>query len=636
MCGIAGLVTSEPVPGTTLAAMRDALGHRGPDDRGLAAWRRNPAGAWQACADDGPAHVQVAHTRLAILDLSPAGHQPMRDPSTGTTLVYNGEVYNYRELRDQLVSKGHRFASSSDSEVVLAAWREWGTAMFPRLVGMFALAIVDPDAGRLVLARDFAGIKPLFVARRQGRLAFASEIKALLADPTQERRAEPAAIWHYLAAGLTDHLPTTCFAGIERFPPGSYAIVDLTRPEAGWQTTAFWQPVIRPVRDIPFAQAAREVRDCFLDSVRLHLRSDVPVGAALSGGIDSSAVVCAMRMIEPGLDLHTFSYVADDPAVNEERWADLVVAHTGAQHHRVRIRAEELRDGIDDLIRQQDEPFGSTSIFAQRRVFEAARASGIRVMLDGQGADEILAGYSMHLPARLADCLRAGRLGEAARLAVAIRRRHPGLPMLTGTAAQLAGGGSAERLRGWRWRRRTGRGVVQEWFRTRCGWPPPPAQHGGPPLVRDLRRSFTVTLPTLLRYEDRNAMACSIESRVPFLTPAMVDLAWSLPAGHLVARDATGKSVFRAAMRGIVPDAILDRRDKISFATPELAWLRGLGDWPEQILCGPAAHAIPCLDAAGMLAEWRAVREGAVAFDWRVWRWINLVRWSELHGVRWD
>jgi len=382
------------------------------------------------------------------------------------------------------------------------------------------------------------------------------------------------------------------------------------------------------------------LRELFFDSVRLHLRSDVPVGAALSGGIDSSSIVNVMRRLEPRLELHTFSYIADTPQLSEETWVDLAANNAGAVIHKIQTEPGELIDDLDRLIYQQDEPFGSTSIYVQHRVFCRAREAGITVMLDGQGADEMLGGYRPYLAARLASLLRRGSWIEALRFLERICRL-PGSGGAVRLLLQCAGFLFPGRLKflGKQWLQNSvmPRWLNASWFDERgVGWhfhvPECPRSMKGNLLRKNLHNSLVETsLPMLLRYEDRNSMAHSIESRVPFLTPALADFLLRLPEEYLIGPDGTSKRIFRDAMRGIVPDAVLDRRNKIGFATPEQQWFTSLRPWVEKTL--HEAKEIPALNAPALHEEWRTLVQNPKRFDFRAWRWVNLIRWAKQFDV---
>jgi len=394
--------------------------------------------------------------------------------------------------------------------------------------------------------------------------------------------------------------------------------------------------------EISFGESATRLREMFLESVQMHLRSDVPVGTALSRGIDSSSIVCAMRYLEPQADIRAFSFVPiEDQSVNEEQWVDQIVRHGCAHAHKVRPRPEDIVDGLDDLIYAQDEPFGSTSVYAQFRVFRLAKEHGIKVMPDGQGADELLAGYPTYYATRLLSLVRQGEYAKALRFSEKARKA----PASRGTVfvlKRLLGHlipGFVQPLA----RRVAGEDLLPAWMRA-C-WFRERGMNPGPlwqslaeeALKEHLLDTLTRTsLPALLRYEDRNSMWHSIESRVPFLTPAIGKIRVRFTREYILSSDGTTKAVFRAAMRGIVPDAILDRRDKIGFQTPERQWLAALRPWVEQVLASEVAQSIPALNVDAARQEWEAMLQGKRPFDWRFWRWVNLIRWTERFGVGYD
>jgi len=655
MCGIFGIVNFDDRP-VDLAAVGRAvatLRHRGPDDEGYLLADTARQRLVHAAGDDtaadldlprldsapgGPYNLALGHRRLSILDLSSSGHQPMSTPDGRYTIVYNGEIYNFVELRDDLRAKGVRFRSRSDTEVLLAAWVHWGPAALNRLVGMFAFAMFDAHERRLILARDPFGIKPLYYVRSRDRFAFASEIKALLELPGVGRTVNPQRLYDYLRFGMTGHESDTLLASVRQLGAAHMLEVRLADPAAA-EPRRYWHVDLARRVDLSFDEAAASLRDLFLKSVQLHLRSDVPVGAALSGGIDSSAIVTGVRRVQKDpVALHTFSYIAGDGAINEERWIDLVGRAVHATRHKVQPAPEELAADLDELIHIQDEPFGTTSIYAQFRVFRLAHQAGIKVVLDGQGADELLCGYRYYLGAWLTSLLRQSRWVTA----MSAARRALSLPDLTTRA--LAGYTGAFLTP--RWLQKPTARIIREnlaphwmngrWFADRGVETLSPWRSSEREALREqLYRTLTLTgLPKLLRYVDRNAMAFSIENRVPFLTTEVAELALALPEGYFIGPDMTGKSVFRRAMRGIVPDAVLDRRDKIGFSTPEQNWLTRLRPWVDQVLRSDAAKRIRALNLKAVVDEWQSTLDGRRPFDARIWRWINLVRWTQRFSVR--
>ncbi len=624
--------------------------HRGPDDEGmlLGRWSDGAAVAVR-CAESDPAlgatlppwqehqegawQLILGHRRLSILDLSTAGHQPMSWEDGRYWITYNGEVYNYVELRRELTAAGDRFVSDTDTEVILAAYARWGPDCVKRFTGMWAFAIWDRREGTVFLSRDPFGIKPLYYAESQGRVAFCSEVKGLQALPWISRRQDAQAVYDFLAWSKVESPEgRTLLADVREMPPATRALIRLNggalevRPERYWDAT-----LGPPVRESP-AESAEKFRALFLESIRLHLRSDVPVGAALSGGLDSTSIVCAMRQAGgPGLGIHTFSYIADDERLSEEKWMDLAGAASGAIMHKTKPGAEEMPREMDVLIGCQDMPFGSTSIYAQHRVFRLVQEKGIKVTMDGQGPDEMFAGYFYCRRDRAVSLFNRGSLAAGWRMA-----RLAGMNPLKVLGQALM----PQRLRPVL-RRCFGRPPVPAWMED--AWV---RRHGietgykEPVLPRrerlrhTLRDSLLVSsIPSLLRFEDRNSMHYSVESRVPFLTTALAEAALSMPEEHFLAPDGTTKHVLRHAFRGLVPEPILERRDKIGFSTPEAGWLTKESAWVRSILDAKRVSPLGVFCTAALPELAGAVLTGKVPYDHWLWRALNYVRWAEINGV---
>lgn len=625
MCGIAGGFWREDAPRVEerLLSALDLMRHRGPDDSGHETVR------------DAAGVVAIGQNRLSIIDLSYRGHQPMLSEDAGLAIVFNGEIYNYRELREELRAAGRVFRSESDTEVLLAAWAEWGQECLPRLEGMFAFAVHDRRRHKLTCVRDAFGIKPFFYAMDDKGMQFASEQPALLALRGKPSCPDLQRAYDYLVHGDYDSQERTFIDGVRHLLPGALLEIDL-RSKRWAEPKTWWSAPTKQRSELSFTDAVEAVREKFLHNIKLHLRSDVPLGAALSGGIDSSAVVCGIRHIEPDIPIHTFSYIAEGSSVSEEKWVDLVNEATGATAHKVKATADDLARDLDRIVSVQGEPFGSTSIYAQYCVFRLAREKGITVTLDGQGADELLAGYQGYPGQRLLSLFESGRYGA-----------------MHGFASRWAQWPDRSYLQAWKYlgrsvfpdelyaraRKMLGRDFRPAWLKTdllrdagitfREVRPALQPTNKGRRVVEELARSLQVRgLPQLLRHGDRNAMAFSIESRVPFLTIPMTDLLLSLPESYLISDAGETKHVFRAAMRGIVPDAILDRRDKIGFATPERDWFLKMAPMAREWL--QDAAAVPFLDQGELLAAFDAVVAGRATFSWQVWRWVNYVRWHRL------
>ena len=638
MCGIAGVILDKgkAVSATTLQAVTDVLRHRGPDDTGFLHVSRSRVDHSRGAPAAATNATILAHHRLAILDLSAAGRQPLCTEDGRYHVVFNGEVYNYIELRTQLQRLGYSFTSGTDTEVVLKAFAAWGVAAFQHFTGMFALACLDFRERRLLLVRDQFGIKPLYYTQFPAGFAFASEIKALLKLPGVARDVNPHRALDYLRFGLTDHTHETMLSGIKQIPAAHYMEISLDNPRPS-DHRAYWTLPAEQTADLSFEEASREMRERFLRSMELHMRSDVPVGAALSGGIDSSAIVMCMRKLNPQQDIHTFSYVATGSSMNEEPYVDIIANEANTIGHKLETNPSELLADLDDLIAVLDEPFGSTSVYAQYRIFKSSKHAGIKVMLDGQGGDELLAGYSHYITARLVTLLRQGHWIEATRFAHnAIGSASVSRNWLAQSAVEYLLPARFQKILRWivgrelfpRW-------LNAKWFQERnCVARQTKRAQTSEVLKEELHRSLTATMmPHLLRYEDRNSMAFSVESRVPFLTPDLVSFTHSLPDKFLISNDGTTKAVFRAAMRGIVPNAILDRRDKIGFETPEHDWLNAIKPYAERVLRSDVAVLSPCFNLTALNREWGDILAGRTQINHRAWRWLNFLLWAERHNV---
>ena len=633
MCGIAGFVRSEGVRAEEMSRIAASLYHRGPDDVGFLQWDSHHGVSLARHPRRDQALVGLVHTRLAIIDLTDAGWQPMSSEDGQWHIVFNGEIYNYLELRAQLEDLGHRFRSTSDTEVLLAAWAQWHVACLERLVGMWAFAVLDSRSGEVTLVRDAFGIKPLYYCGSGGGTAFCSEIPPLLPLLAQ-RSVHPVRLRDYLVYGVTDHAEQTMVDGVLAVPPGGLVRIDAAGAVSA--VTRWWKfPEADPVA-ISFDEAAEELRRLLMRSVKLHLRSDVPVGSALSGGIDSSSIVAAVRAAGgDGVDLRAFGFVPDDARLSEEGWMRLAADASNARLTTVTPTSKEMGGDLDKLILQQGEPFMSTSIYAQSRVFRLAREAGVKVMLDGQGADELFAGYPMHIAARITSLLREGHPLRAARLAgqggALPGSADMGSFALSGVAGTLPGA-VVSRMSGRRKNVTAPPWMDPRWLLRYDLALSASAPTHRPTSLRDALKQDSVCtlLPALLRYEDRNSMTWSLESRVPFLERDLVAFAARLPEEHLIGPGARTKAVLRAAMHGVVPDALLDRRDKIGFETPEVVWLRTLRPWVEAVLSSDAAHAVSALRLPAVRVEAAAVLEGGQPYNSRVWRWLNVIRWTEL------
>lgn len=572
MCGIAGIFhfadSNRPVDRDVLDTMTDSLAHRGPDGRGV----------WHAPS------IGLGHRRLAIIDLTDNAAQPMEDAEGRLVITYNGEIYNFRELRDQLEAKGHPFRSSSDTEVILAAYREWGRDVVRRLSGIFAFAIWDVTHRHMFLARDPIGVKPLFYSTVEGTLRFGSEIKAILSDPAVSRDFDEQALDAFFTFSYTP-APATGFRHVRQLLPGHFAIVD----RGGLRVQRYWdQPYSERAASIDFADAVVEFTEQFDRITKAQLVADVPVGAFLSGGLDSAAVVRAMKHAACG-EVHALT-VGFNAGGFDERGA----ARTTARSLGVALDEQEasLSDVtlFQELSRHMEEPTADSSMLPVYLVCRAA-SERFKVCMSGDGADEILAGYDTYRATAMAEryrrlpCfLRRGIIGPLARR-LPIREGKYGLHQVATRFVQGAEMGSGRDHCAWRL-------IFHEELKSRLYSPELRARvNGGDPLAgyaacidevpaeRDrleglLHADTTFYLPNdMLIKVDRMSMANGLEVRVPFLDVEMVRYAASLPADFKLHRRRVRKHILRESLRGSIPDSVLDR-PKSGFNIPVERWMR--------------------------------------------------------------
>lgn len=637
MCGIAGIISNQHNKNRCnwLNTALKELSHRGPDDSGwLTISRDNAILRGTTSVPEGEFKVGLLHRRLSIIDLSPGGWQPRSAFLDELHIVFNGEIYNYIELREQLVELGYVFTSNSDTEVLLSAYHKWGIKCVDYFVGMFSFVIVDLRSNTIFMARDHFGIKPLYyIQTAQGELVFSSEIPPILSFSSREICAKSA--FAYLRYGITDSGRNTMFQDIFQLEAGHFAVFPIDNV-AEVTPQKYWNLNVVERTDISFAMAVEQTREIFFKNMELHLRSDVPVGFALSGGMDSSAIVSVARQLLPNNDLHTFSYDAVDPRYSEKKWFDKISAKMKTNQHLIFASTEEMISDLPTLIGVQGEPFSSTSMYAQYKIFQAAKASGITVMLDGQGGDELLGGYTVYYGARISSMLKSGDINGAISLISALKNTvglKRLIPLIGNFMLPPGIQGFARSL--------VGEKVIPDWMRSEWFFahgvdvaPIRTNYKGASQLKADLFASiFDNTLPRLLRFEDRNSMAHSIESRVPFLTPKFAEFTFSLPENYLISNKGVTKSVFREAMRGIVPNEIIDRTDKLGFNTPEQTWMLELRPFIEQVLSSHTFNTLPMLNQSEIRHDWENILSGKSKFDFRVWRWLNFVLWVEKFGV---
>jgi asparagine synthase (glutamine-hydrolysing) len=576
----------------------------------------------------------MANQRLSILDLTQNGHMPMLANDGRLALVHNGEIYNYVELRDELRRLGHVFRSDGDTEVILRAYQQWGASCVERFVGMWAFALYDATEQTLLLSRDRLGIKPLYIDSTPERLVFASEIKGIVAFRRaigEAVRPNLSSVATYVATGLVDGLQDTFFQGVSRLPAATNLLVkrDATSFHRFWDLparAAALRSGFNGWAETPWSK----IRESLEEAVRVHLRSDVPLGVCLSGGLDSSVIVgLASRHVRP---VKTFTiFFGDGPDYDERQHARAVVAQFRAEPAERCVEPSNFLGELKRIIWHLDEPSLALGVYPQWHVMSLARDAGVKVVLDGQGGDEVFAGYTNYAPQHLYGLIRSSpaqfpvetlALGvnqgwraarTAAQSAVAMRLRSPRAAvveakpdavLLEPELRPLADLSHEE----WRlWPR-----VFDGWLNNVLYW--------------ELTRT---RLPALLRYEDRLSMAFSIESRVPFLDHRLVELAFALP-DNVKRRAGWSKYGLRRALDGLLPPSIVWRRDKKGFPTPVGRWLRGSkGSSAVQLLGDPSRSTRHLLKQRAIDAFVDEHVHGRADRSWQLWRALSLELWLD-------
>jgi asparagine synthase (glutamine-hydrolysing) len=588
MCGIAGFAGSDA---ELLDRMLRSIVHRGPDGQGT---------------EVGP-HFSIGMRRLAIVDVA-TGDQPLYSDDRNLALVFNGEIYNARELRAELERKGRRFVTDhSDTEVILRGFEEWGPDVVLHLTGMFAFAISDVRKAELFLARDRLGIKPLYYVDAPGVFAFASELKALFQDARIARRPDLDVVRRFVLFRVHDDGEPTFFEGVKRLLPGHTMLV---RPDGVVKVERYWKPAVNPEftssrSDDDYAQEFAALWDKVLAR---HVISDVPVGVPLSGGLDSSGVASTLaRLMASGTSLHTeglytFSALYPGQSIDESEFVHEVERAVGSTPHYAYPQADAFWDEIMEWVWFQEEPTIASAPYAYYSVYRLA-SDYVKVMVSGNGGDELLAGYIPYFRAYLSSAITQRQYLAGAREIVKgwdlykkfamemLRARFPGKNANPVTARELTTMGARNEF------------VAHKNLNER--------------LASDVLQFST---PDLLRYEDKNSMAFSIESRVPFLDHEMVEYIFSLPIDQKI-KNGWNRAVYRNAMKGRMPEKNRLRRSKIGFTNPDITWMKGRSEFIAEVFASPELAGRDLYDTEALKRAWQEYlcgRPGDGLIFWRV------------------
>jgi asparagine synthase (glutamine-hydrolysing) len=663
MCGIAGVVSNKSMDPSWIYRMSKTLKHRGPDDEGYLFANRDrictaggddtPVEVWKYKTGYNPiAYIKsvgngwrlaLAHRRLSILDLSPLGHQPMSYNDGNFWIVFNGEIYNYIEIREELKNKGYNFLTNTDTEVILASYKEWGIECLNKFNGMWAFVIYDRTKNVLFGARDRFGVKPFYYFLNKNYFIFASEIKALFALPFMEKRINDKAVFDYLVFGWQEIEEEGFFKGIFELQPSFafvYNISDGSFKKWKYYTLKYidkWEKF----NSRKLVRYAQEVKDLIFKAVSLRMRSDVSIGTCLSGGLDSSTIVCVINNLLLGNDISqigdrqkVFTASYETRSVDESKWAEIVVKTTKTEWHRTYPKAEDLLNDIEDLVYYQEIPFGSTSIYAQYRVMKLAKENGIKVLLDGQGGDELFAGYPAYYRAFFAEIMKNKDVRFFFKEVKMLKNSPINLKVLVNYLVRLF---VVKTFPEQFLNLILQKALVKDKYINREF-----LEENKMRLAEIKEKALTslnqmlweymvkINLKTLLRYEDRNSMRFSIEARTPFADDIqLIEYVFNIPSIYKI-HNGWSKYLLREAMKNVLPEEIRLRRDKIGFATPEYFWLMEIKD---ELKYKFTSKLRDYINVDILLKDWDKMLEKQNKHGvTTIWRFINLAIWEEIYG----
>lgn len=606
MCGIVGIVSfkQQPIEELRLQQMMHLIKHRGPDDEGV-------------FVKD---NVGLGHVRLSILDLSMAGHQPMQDESGRYTIVLNGEIYNYIELRDQLEDMGLKFVSNSDTEVLLKGYMVYGQEVLDKLNGMFAFAIYDAEGKELFAARDRFGVKPFYYYQSDNEFIFASEIPAILSVYGKKNRANETAVFDYLAFNRTDQTEDTFFEGIKKLQHGHCLVIKENK-----LSVSCWYNLRERVQGKRIKSDENEFMELLEDAIRIRLRSDVPVGVCLSGGLDSSSIVSIVSERLDRKDVNTFSAVYEPKCrADESEFINLYKDRLKNMHFTYPT-SQLLLEDMERFIDCHAEPVPSTGPYAQYCTMRLA-SQHVTVTLDGQGADEALGGYHYFYGLYYKSLLKQLKLITLIKEIAKYVKLHRSMYALQTFAYFLL----PKKLRVKT--RVKERGYLSPKFAARHRESVIADNLYGSKSMQDaLINHFEYKLEHLLKWDDRNSMLFSVESRTPFLDYRLVEYLLEAEDSAKI-KDGYTKSLLRRSMKGLLPEKIRLRRDKVGFATPEDAWFaeKTFKDLIDSIMDSDSFRNRGIIDCEKARELYDRHCKGEIKISKDIWKWINLELWYRM------
>ena len=587
MCGIAGIITNKRSKMTVLNLLRNSIEtmrNRGPDSNG------------KELIEHDSYIIGLAHTRLSIIDLSLNGEQPFKSSCGDYSLIFNGEIYNYLELKEELSQKGYLFRTTTDTEVLMNLWIEHGINSIEKIEGMYAFCICDKKNRKVYLTRDANGMKPLYIKNMEGELIFSSDIRFLLNSEFGKNTIQEDILNNYILFGRYDNTNNTFFRGIKCQKPGEIKIFEMDNPNI--YSSIYPLSNINDIENknmLDHIIVEKKVKNLFLESITKHLRSDAPMAVPLSGGVDSSSILYCVNKVYPDKKVPVFTFCAEDPKLNEERWVNEIISETENPWVKVRINKNEFVNDFEDLIKSQGQPFGSPGIYVFYRLYQEMSKCGIKVSLDGQGADELFGGYFGYPYAASKEFINKRKL-------INLCKYSYNWSNLPGRELKQSIKNSIRALIDLSVPKSVNKRIFFNQVSAKLEWTNPDDVKEY--INREIERSNNYTrlntksiykktlaealfmdgLPNLLRTGDHSSMRWGIESRLPFLYPRLIEFILGLPFEAIISLDGQTKSLLRKSMSDIVPHKIINRKDKLGAQPPTELWLEHLINENEKII----------------------------------------------------
>lgn len=618
MCGITGIINldKKSVDRSLIKQLNDLITYRGPDDEGFYFDDNNGIG--------------FGHRRLSILDLSSLGHQPMSTDDEKIWITYNGEVYNYIEIGEELSAKGYTFKSKTDTEVILKAYQEWGYNCVEKFNGMWAFAIWDSNSKKLFCSRDRFGIKPFYYFKNNNVFIFASEIKQILLHPEYKFSVNKVAVYEYLSFWKFNHTNETFYENIYQLNGSNSLILDLSSDQNNIKIQEYWDIDLEKDKlNLSEKEYSEKFYEKFYESIKFRLRSDVPVASCLSGGLDSSSIVCMvnkqLQELPDAPPQETYSSCHKDKRFDETEYVKAIEEKVNVKPNHVFPDAQTFVEELRDLIWHMDGPTVNGSIFSQRSIFKAAHKNNIKVMLDGQGGDEVLAGYHCYFAPYLLELLKEFKIIKFIKELYYLRKHHDHRAgFLFKNMKNMVTNLFTVDKNKFTWLKKDFQALALNSSKlTHYNF----VSYTSDRLKNELYKLIRFTnMPALLHYEDRNSMAFSIESRVPFLDYKLVEYSFAIPNNQKIDKGTT-KVILRSAFKSLLPEKILNRQDKMGFESPDVTWIHGIfKGYLDSLLDSEAAQDLDIFE----IEELKKLIQSKSLSVTQLWSILGVITWYDV------